>query len=57
MTYNILDIFHFEGYFSIKTTPLGANMFLMEEGEYGELHALLNEAKDLLSQWIVKIRE
>lgn len=33
MTYNIQEAFHFEGYFRVKITPLGANLCLMEESE------------------------
>lgn len=33
MTYNLQDIFDMEGYFSIKVTPLGANLCLLEDRE------------------------
>lgn len=56
MAYNIQSIFHYEGYFLIKITPLGANLCLMEEWESGEQHTLVHEAKDWISPWFVKMK-
>lgn len=50
MTYNIQEDFQMEGYFMIKFTPIGANHFLLEEGEEGELKALVNEACEYLAK-------
>lgn len=32
-TYNIQNLFHVEGYFSVKVTPLMANLCLLEESD------------------------
>ncbi|MCI61157.1 hypothetical protein A2U01_0082414, partial [Trifolium medium] len=45
MSYNIQEIFHSQGYFGDKVTPLGANLVLLEGREEGEVQALLEEAK------------
>ncbi|KAI5384542.1 hypothetical protein KIW84_071518 [Lathyrus oleraceus] len=47
-TYNMQRTFQYEGYFSLKVTPLGANLFLLEENEEGELEALVEGVKDWL---------
>lgn len=57
MTYNIQNSFHLKGYFNIKATPLGANLCLLEENEYGELEFLVSEEKDWLGQWFSEIRK
>ncbi|KAI5416726.1 hypothetical protein KIW84_041665 [Lathyrus oleraceus] len=41
--YNMQRIFHSEGYFKLKVTPLGANIFLLEEYVKGELKALVGK--------------
>lgn len=46
MTYNIQKTLHAKGYFKIKTTPLGANLCLLEEQEEGELKAMIKEEKE-----------
>ena len=51
MTYNIQNIFHTQGYFAIKVTPLGANYCLLEESEDGELKALAEDANEWIEQW------
>ena len=51
MTYNIQNIFHAQGYFAIKVTPMGANLCLLEEQEEGELKALTEDANEWLEQW------
>lgn len=38
-------MFEVEGYFSIKITPRGAKMCLLEEFEEGEINVLIREAK------------
>ncbi|KAI5405537.1 hypothetical protein KIW84_052358 [Lathyrus oleraceus] len=51
ITYRMQYIFHVEGYFSVKVTPLGANLSMLEEKEEGELNAFLKEASSWLGQW------
>ncbi|XP_058741575.1 uncharacterized protein LOC131613953 [Vicia villosa] len=55
MTFDIQEAFHSEGYFRVKATPLGANLCLLEEQEEGEIKALVEEAKDWISQWFSDI--
>lgn len=43
MYYNIQTSFKIEGYFTIKVTPLGVNLCLLEECEEGEIRDLLRE--------------
>lgn len=57
MSYNIQKVFDTEGYFSIKVTPLGVNVCLMEERELTELDILVAEARNWLSQWFMEIRK
>lgn len=60
MTYNIHDIFNTKGYFSIKVTPLGENLCLLEEREEqeeGEIKAMVDEGSDWLWQWFKEIRK
>lgn len=45
-----------EGYFSVQVTPLGANLFLLEDRVEGELETLVKEGKDWLSQWFKEVR-
>lgn len=56
MSYNIQNSFELEGYFSIKVTPLGANLCLLEEVEDGEISNLIREGKSWWSQWFSEIR-
>ncbi|KAI5434689.1 hypothetical protein KIW84_021493 [Lathyrus oleraceus] len=48
LTYRMQDIFHVEGYFPMKVTPLGANLCLLEEQEDGGSMALIKE----VSLWL-----
>lgn len=57
MTYNIQTSFEIEGYFSIKVTPLSANLCLLEENEAFEIRDLIREAKSGWSHWFSEIRE
>ncbi|CAK8531108.1 unnamed protein product [Lathyrus sativus] len=57
MTYNIQTSFEIEGYFSIKATPLGDNLCLLEESEHGEIRDLIREAESWWRQWFSVIRE
>ncbi|CAL5199318.1 unnamed protein product [Lathyrus oleraceus] len=57
MSYNIQTSFNIGDYFSIKVTPLGANLCLLEESESIEIRDLIREAKSLQSQWFLEIRE
>lgn len=53
--YDIQEALHVEGYFQIKSTPMGANLCLLEEFDEGEVPALIKEAKALVSQWFSDI--
>lgn len=55
MTYNILEIFNIEFYFSLKVTPLEGNLCLLEEIEEGELFELVESRKDWLIKWFLEI--
>lgn len=57
MSYNIQIGFKIEGYFSIKVTPLGANFYLLEEFEEGEINNLIKEGKSWWSKWFSSIGE
>lgn len=46
VTYKIKEIFNRKGYFRIKATPLGTNLFLFKEREVGELDVLVVEGTD-----------
>lgn len=50
MSYNIQDIFDMEGFFNIITTPLGANLCLLE----GRIKGVVEELLGSDSQWLVK---
>lgn len=41
LTYSMQEMFHFEGYFSVKVTPMGANLCLLEDLVDWELKALI----------------
>ncbi|GAU23839.1 hypothetical protein TSUD_380010 [Trifolium subterraneum] len=56
MTYNIQNAFHSQGYFSVKVTPLGSNLTLLEGQEEGEVQALMDDANEWLNQWFRVIR-
>lgn len=49
MSYNIQTSFEVEGYFSIKVTPLGANLCLLEDLEEGAIKDLIKEGR---SWWL-----
>lgn len=49
-------ILHGDGYFSIKVTPLGDNLFLLEDLEEGEMEALLEERCDWLKHWFKEVK-
>lgn len=55
-SYNIQKLFHVEGYFSVKVTPLGVNLCLLEASEERELDALVSGANGWLEQWLSKVR-
>ncbi|MCI46877.1 hypothetical protein A2U01_0068118, partial [Trifolium medium] len=50
MSYNIQNVFHSQGYFGVKVTPLGSNLTLLEGQEQGEEQALLDDVKNWLDQ-------
>lgn len=51
MLYNIQTCFKVEGYFSIKVTPSGANLCLLEDVEEGAISDLIKEGRSWWSQW------
>lgn len=55
MIYNIQEAFNTEGYFRIKVSHLGENLFLLEETGEGEIEALVKEARDYIGQWFSDI--
>lgn len=55
MTYNVQESLNIEGYFTIKATPLGANLSLLEEQEFGEIKALIEENKEWANKWFSDI--
>ncbi|XP_058748519.1 uncharacterized protein LOC131621485 [Vicia villosa] len=57
MSYNIQTSFEMEGYFSIKVTPLGANLCLLEDIEDGAVRDLIEEGRSWWTQWFSEIRE
>lgn len=57
MSYNIQNYFEIESYFSIKVTPLRANLCLLEEIDEGEIKHLITEGKSWWSQLFSEIRE
>lgn len=56
-SYNMQMIFHSEGYFALKVTPLGGNICLLKEDEDDELEALVEVAKDWLGQWFSEVKK
>lgn len=57
MTYNIQERMHMEGLFTIKVTPYGVNLCLLEEVEEGEIKALVEEARGWFEQWFDETKE
>lgn len=56
-SYNMQRNFHPDGYFALKVTPLGANIFHLKENKDDELEALLEGVKDWLGQWFSEVRK
>ncbi|XP_058741851.1 uncharacterized protein LOC131614255 [Vicia villosa] len=54
--YNIQTHFKLEGVFSIKATPLGANLCLLEEMEDGYICELISEGNTWWTQWFKEVR-
>lgn len=50
MRYNTQEVFHTEGYFRFKVTPLGENLCFLEEIKEGEIKALISKAKYWIGQ-------
>lgn len=48
---------HMEWVFTIKVTPLGENLYLLEEAEVGDIKAMVEEANGWLEQWFDEIKE
>lgn len=48
--------FELEGFLSVKVTPLGENLFLLEDNEEGVLESLILEESEWLGQWFVEVR-
>lgn len=53
---DIQSYFDMEGYFSIKVTPLGENIFLLEEVEEGAIKDLILDGCSWWSQWFSEIK-
>lgn len=56
MTYNIQTCFKMEGYFSIRVTPLEANLCLLEEVEEWDILDIIREGETWWKKWFVEIR-
>lgn len=56
-SYNIQEEFIQQGYFSVRATPLGSNLVLLESLEEGEMEALIQDAADWLGNWFKNIRK
>ncbi|XP_058775736.1 uncharacterized protein LOC131650012 [Vicia villosa] len=56
ITYNLQEIFNSRGHLSIKITPLGANMCLLEDHAEGALQALLWDKERWMKQWFRVLR-
>lgn len=54
MMYNFQEYFHTEGYFKVKSTPLEANICLLEEKEV-RLKLWWRKSKGLGRQWFSDI--
>lgn len=50
------EMFHSKIHFTIKITPLGANLCLMEENEDDKLKALVDSAPEWICEWFSEIR-
>lgn len=57
ISYNIQERFHMKGMFSIKLTPLGENLCLLEEAEEGEIMVLVEEVSSWIEQWSIEVKE
>lgn len=55
-TYNLQVQFEVEGIFSIKFTPIGANLCLLEEVEEGFISELIREGSTWWKQWFKVIK-
>ncbi|KAI5416291.1 hypothetical protein KIW84_041368 [Lathyrus oleraceus] len=51
------EMFHFEGYFSVKVTPMGANLCLLEDLVDGEMKSLIEGGRYWLGKWFKEIRK
>ncbi|XP_058749783.1 uncharacterized protein LOC131622758 [Vicia villosa] len=54
--YNIQTHFEVEGVFSIKVSPLGSNLCLLEETETGFIRELIGEGQTWWKQWFKEVR-
>ncbi|XP_058766204.1 uncharacterized protein LOC131639756 [Vicia villosa] len=55
-SYNIQTYFEMEGVFSIKVTPVGANLCLLEEMEEGYIGELIGDGSTWWKQWFIDIK-
>lgn len=55
-SYGLKKIFHDEGVFTIRVTPLGANMCLLEDFMEGDLNSFIEKRREWWSQWFASIR-
>lgn len=56
LTYTMQELFQGEGYLSVKVTPLGANLCLLEDLVEGEIEAFVEEGCDYLKQWFKEVK-
>lgn len=56
LSYRIQEECIQQGYFSVRATPLGTNLVLLESLEEGEMEALLEDAQEWLSTWFLEIK-
>lgn len=54
-TYNIQQALHAEGYFNIKSRPMGANLCLLEEQEEGDIKTMIEEDREWIERWFIDI--
>lgn len=57
MSYNIQEEFIQQGSFSVRATPLGSNLVLLESLEEGEMEALIEDANEWLGTWFKNVRK
>lgn len=56
MSYNMKNLFHEEGVFTVRLTPLGAKFCLMKDLVEGDILIFINERKEWWSHWFKVVR-